>query len=74
MPYYVYKIFPPKRLELAAEFPDYQAARTCARELRGLATLQAPYTAKLIFARSELEAAHLLTQEREKPVLREDEI
>lgn len=74
MPYYVYKIFPPKRLELVAEFGDYASARARARELRSLQTPEVTYTAKLIFARSELEAAHLLMQEREKPVLREDEI
>jgi hypothetical protein len=74
MPYYVYKIFPPKKLELVAEFADYQAARQCARDLRTDPAGATGYLAKLIFARSDLEAAHMLRQEREKPVLREDEI
>jgi hypothetical protein len=74
MPYFVYRIFPFRRLEKVEEAPSYGAAAAKAKALRADPALPADCAVKLIFAESELHAEELLSQVREKaPGLAGDE-
>lgn len=69
MPYFVYKVFPPKRLELVQTAQQYRQARDLARSLRMSLQESDNYTLKVIFAQNPDEAERLLTEEREpRPV------
>lgn len=72
MPYFLYKVFPNKNLELITSFDQYREARNNAREQRAQADANADYTVKMIFAKNDHEAEHLLQQEREPRPLGED--
>lgn len=72
MPYFVYEIFPPKRLQLVESFDDYREARTRARSLRAALGADAEQTVRVIFARSTEEATRLLTEVREPRPLGEE--
>ena len=72
MPYFVYEIFPPKRLQLVESFDDYREARTRARGLRAALGADAEQTVRVIFARSTEEATRLLTEVREPRPLGEE--
>lgn len=72
MPYYVYEIFPPKRLELVDGFAGYREARTRARALRAALGADAEQSVRVIYARSTEDAARLLTETREPRPLGEE--
>ncbi len=72
MPYYVYDIFPPKRLELVDSFSAYRQARTRARALRAALGADAEQSVRVIYAQSTEEAARLLTEVREPRPLGEE--
>jgi hypothetical protein len=72
MPYYVYEIFPPKRLELVDGFSAYREARTRARALRAALGADAEQSVRVIYAQSTEEAARLLTEVREPRPLGEE--
>ncbi len=67
MPYYVYKIFPFRRLEKIAEFRVFKDASSQAKAMRREITAQADYQVKVVFADSELHAEDLLSEVREQP-------
>lgn len=74
MPYYIYRVFPFRRLEKVDEAPSYGAAAAQAKSLRADPALPADCTVKLIFADNEMHAEELLSQVREKaPGLAGDE-
>jgi hypothetical protein len=65
MPYFVYKLYPTKKLESIASYPKFPEAKQHARELRNTLTGNEDYVVKMIFAKNEAEAEKLLTTERE---------
>jgi len=68
MPYFVYEIFPPRRLQLVDSFERYREARSRARALR--AALAAD--AGVIHAQTTEEATRLLMEVREPRPLGEE--
>lgn len=66
MPYYVYRVFPFRRLEKVDEAPTYAAAAARAKALRADPARPSDCTVKLIFADSELHAEELLSLVRDK--------
>ena len=65
MAYFVYKVFPNKKLELIDSFEKYRDARDHARELRKTITEDTDYGIKLVHAKHKTEAERLLMTERE---------
>ena len=65
MPYFVYTIFPDKKLELLDEFSKYRDARDDVRARRKELPADADYTVRLVHAKHQSEAERLLTTERE---------
>jgi hypothetical protein len=72
MPYYIYKIHSPKRLEHIQEFDAYRDAKTFTREQRKTLTLEDDYTIRMIFAPNKEQAERLLKEVREARPLGED--
>ena len=72
MPYFVYKIHPPRKLELVEAFDAYREAKTLARSMRAALTPEDDYTVRLIFAPNPPEAERLLSEVREERPLGED--
>ena len=72
MPYFVYEIYPPRRLELVDGFESYREARERARSLRADLGAEAEQTVRVIFARSTEEATRLLMEVREPRPLGEE--
>jgi len=72
MPYYIYKIHPPKRLEHIQEFDTYRDAKTYTREQRKSLAPEDDYTIRMIFAPSKEHAERLLKEVREARPLGED--
>lgn len=66
MPYFVYRVFPFRRLEKIEELPTYGAAAAKAKALRSDPARPSDCTVKLIFAENEMQAEDLLSQVREK--------
>jgi hypothetical protein len=66
VPYYVYRVYPFRRLEKAEAFPAYGAAAAKAKALRSDPARPSDCAVKLVFAESERHAEDLLTQVREK--------
>ena len=65
MPYFVYKIFPGKHLELVQPTQQYRKARDLARSMRKTLGSESSYSVKVIFAENPSQAERLLTEERE---------
>ncbi len=72
MPYYLYEIIPPRRLELVDSFEGYRDARTRARALRAALEADTERTVRVIFAHNTDEATRLLTETREPRPLGEE--
>jgi putative salt-induced outer membrane protein YdiY len=72
MPYYVYKIFPPKRLELIDEFDTYRDAKTFTRGKRKNLIPEDGYAVRMVFAPGREHAERLLKEFREARPLGED--
>ena len=70
MPYFVYKISPPRELEHLATLEQYQQARARVRELRQAGADGIEY--RLIFASQPGEAERLLATPRDERVIGED--
>lgn len=70
MPYFVYKILPPRELCHLATFDRYQDARAQVRALRQADTQGGEY--RLIFAPRIGEAERLLATPRDERVIGED--
>jgi len=71
MPYFVFNVFPPKRLEYLDKFDGYREAREHVRGLRE-AIGDGDYQVKMIFGKNQIEAEHLLKEEREAPPIGDD--
>lgn len=72
MAYYVYKIFPTKRLELLEEFDAYRDAKTFTRGKRKELAPDDDCTVRMIFAPNREHAERLLKEVREARPLGED--
>ena len=72
MPYFLYKIFPNKKLELIENFGNYREAKDKARQLRTEMGDDDSYIVKMIHAKHTDEAERLLSQERKPRPLGED--
>jgi hypothetical protein len=72
MAYFVYKVFPPKRLEFLDEFEGYRDAKTFTRAKREELTPQDDCAVRMIFAPSKQQAERLLKEVREARPLGED--
>jgi hypothetical protein len=72
MPYYIYKIHPPKRLEHIDEFDAYRDAKIFTREQRKALTPEDDFTIRMIFASSKEHAERQLKEVREARPLGED--
>ena len=74
MPYFVYRVFPFRRLEKVEAKPSFREASVCAKALRASPELPGDCAIKVIFAATEFEAEELLSQVRApKPGLADDE-
>jgi hypothetical protein len=74
LPYFVYRVFPFRRLEKVEEAPTFRAASARAKALRAGPDLPADCTVKVIFAADENEAENLLSEIRApKPGVVDDE-
>lgn len=72
MPYFVYKISPPRLLDYLATFDNYQAAREQVRNRRQAESRENGIEYRLIFARHQAEAEKLLSITRDERVIGED--
>ncbi|HEC29012.1 MAG TPA: hypothetical protein ENI65_05445 [Gammaproteobacteria bacterium] len=72
MPYFIYNIFPDKKLELLDEYAKYRDARDNVRERRKEQTENDTQTVRLVHARHQQEAERLLTTKREARPTGED--
>lgn len=74
MPYFIYRVFPFRRLEKAGETAAFGDASAQAKALRASPDTPADCTIRVIFAASEIEAEELLSQVRARaPGLADDE-
>jgi len=65
MPYFIYRVFPFRRLEKVTDTPTFGEASAQAKALRASPERPADCTIKVIFAADEIEAENLLSQVRE---------
>jgi len=74
VPYFIYRVLPPRRLEKVSDKRSFAEASVEAKALRASPDLPAGCTIKVVFAADETEAERLLSQAREKaPGLAGDE-
>ena len=73
MKYFVFKILPNviNKLELIKTFESFKDAKNFAREMRIQKSPDNPDMFKIVFAENELEAELMLSEKREKPILKE---
>jgi hypothetical protein len=72
MAYYIYKIFPSRRLEYLDEFEAYRDAKTFTRAKRNELDSGDECTVRMVFAPSREHAERLLKEVREARPLGED--
>ena len=72
MPYFVYRIHEPMRLEPLGTFTVYKEARQLVRDKRAESGPGNVNSIRMIFARNEAEAEKLLTTPRDERVVGED--
>ena len=74
MPYFIYRVFPLRRLAQVTRTPSFGEASVQAKALRASPERPADCAIKVIFAATAEEAEQLLLQAREKqPGLADDE-
>ncbi len=66
MPYYIYRIFAPRRLEKVTGKQSFGEASAEAKTLRASPDLPVGCTIRVVFAADETEAEQLLSQARAK--------
>ena len=73
MTYFVFKILPNviNKLELIKTFESFKDAKNFPREMRIQNSPDNPDMFKIVFAENELEAELMLSEKREKPILKE---
>lgn len=72
MPYFIYKIVPPRQLTYLDTVAHYQRARDLVRERREAEPPNTGVEYRLIFAQQQGEAERLLSTPRETRVIGED--
>ena len=72
MPYFVYRLRPPRPPEKAGAFEGYRDARAAVREMRRALDRGDPAVVRMVFAADEARAEHLLAERREPRPLGED--
>ena len=72
MPYYVYRINPPLKLDHLTTVDKYQEAKKLVRELRTELGPDSVNNIRMIFAKTQGEAEKLLSMPREERVIGED--
>ena len=72
VPYFIYRLRPPRPPEKAGAFAAYREARTVVREMRRALDRDDPTTVRMVFAPGEAQAERLLTERREPRPLGED--
>ena len=72
MAYYIFRLFPTKRLEFVDEFEAYREAKSFTRSMRKALTPEDDCTVRMIFAPSKEQAERLLKEVREARPLGED--
>ena len=72
VPYFVYRIHSPQRLELVDSFEVYREAKHTVRRLRDEAIDPQDPTIRMMFANSPAEAERLLIEKREPRPLGEE--
>lgn len=72
MAYYIYKVYPSKRLEYVDEFEAYKDAKTLTRAMRKELSPEDDCMVRMIFAPSRAQAERLLKETREARPLGED--
>jgi len=72
MPYYVYRIKPPRQLEHLETFASFKQARELARMQRAGHDPADGSSVRMIFAKDQVEAEKLLLAPRDERVIGED--
>jgi len=72
MPYFVYKITPPRALSYIDTKDQYKEARALVREMRQAAAHGDEAEYRMVFAKSQGEAEKLLSTPRDERVIGED--
>ena len=72
MPYFIYRLRPPRPPEKAGSFAAYREARAAVRAMRRALDRDDPTTIRMVFAAGEAQAERLLTEHREPRPLGED--
>ncbi|AFL72932.1 hypothetical protein [Thiocystis violascens] len=72
MPYFVYRISPPRQLEHLETVESYRTARATVRERRQHEPAETGVEYRLIFARQQGEAEKILSTPRDERVIGED--
>ena len=72
VPYFIYKLRPPRPPENAGSFAAYREARTAVRAMRRALGRDDPTTVRMVFAVGEAQAERLLAERREARPLGED--
>ena len=73
MPYYIYKVYSKKSLDLITEFDSFKDAKNFVSEHRTSQKPEDDYTVKITFAENSEQAEKDLTTVRETPILMEHE-
>ncbi len=72
MPYFIYRLRPPRPPEKTGSFAAYREARAAVRAMRRALDRDDPTTVRMVFAVGEAQAERLLTERREPRPLGED--
>ena len=72
VPYFIYRLRPPRPPEKAGSFEAYREARAVVREMRRALERDDSTTVRMVFAAGEAQAERLLTERREPRPLGED--
>ena len=64
VPYFIFKLRPPRPPERAGSFAAYREARTAVREMRRALDRDDPTTVRMVFAAGEAQAERLLAERR----------
>lgn len=72
MPYYIYRITPPRKLHLIDRKNNFKDAKQLVRSWREQMRKEDDYTIRMIYANSPQEAEKLLSMPREERVIGED--
>lgn len=72
MPYFVYRVTPPRKLEHIETFTSFKPARDLVRARRAELEGGGETMVRMIFAKDQIEAEKLLLTPREERVIGED--